>query len=231
MCSDRPSECETICGDGVVAGSEPCDDGNAASGDGCEACVIEAGWVCGGNPSQCATICGDGLIAGSEQCDDGNTASGDGCSSLCSFGTMYGNYTEFPEPSSHSANYLLGTQVTVAQAGTLTHFGLFSKSSSPNIVMALYSDVGGKPGQLLAQTPATDLPLGPLEIPVPAAAIPAGTYWIMAVFDTSASVGIQFGGPDVVAYISHAFGAALPMSFPPPLTYTGQAFNYWIVLQ
>jgi hypothetical protein len=53
----------------------------------------------------------------------------------------------------------------------------------------------------------------------------------MAVFDTSGSVGIQYGGPEVVAYISHAFGAALPMSFPAPLTYTGQAFNYWIVLQ
>ena len=27
--------CETVCGDGLVAGSEECDDGNAADGDGC----------------------------------------------------------------------------------------------------------------------------------------------------------------------------------------------------
>lgn len=36
-----------ICGDGFRVGSEACDDGNAAGGDGCSAaCLVEEGWKC-----------------------------------------------------------------------------------------------------------------------------------------------------------------------------------------
>src|SRR6185437_11144275 len=77
-----PSTCATTCGDGIVAGGEQCDDGNALGGDGCSgSCAIEVGFHCAGAPSTCATTCGDGIIAGGEQCDDGNATSGDGCSS------------------------------------------------------------------------------------------------------------------------------------------------------
>lgn len=73
-----------VCGDGAIAGSEACDDGNAAAGDGCSAaCAIETGWYCTAQPSVCATSCGDGVRAGAEECDDGNALSHDGCSSTC----------------------------------------------------------------------------------------------------------------------------------------------------
>jgi cysteine-rich repeat protein len=59
-----------LCTDGVVGGSEICDDGNTTSGDGCDNnCTVSA--------------CGNGVVAGVEVCDDGNTASGDGCDSTC----------------------------------------------------------------------------------------------------------------------------------------------------
>ncbi|MFH0851567.1 MAG: DUF4215 domain-containing protein [Candidatus Peregrinibacteria bacterium] len=74
----------TLCGDGVPVGSEACDDGNRAAGDGCSAmCSLERGWTCVGSPSVCQTVCGDGVTAGLEQCDDGNRVSGDGCSVAC----------------------------------------------------------------------------------------------------------------------------------------------------
>lgn len=39
--------CNPICGDGVIEGSETCDDGNSSNGDGCSAtCQVESGWVC-----------------------------------------------------------------------------------------------------------------------------------------------------------------------------------------
>src|SRR6185436_6620134 len=54
-----------VCGDGVVAPGEQCDDGNIAFGDGCSACQLEAPqcapgtdglvwkWACRDSPSKC----------------------------------------------------------------------------------------------------------------------------------------------------------------------------------
>jgi cysteine-rich repeat protein len=48
---------EATCGDGVLA-AEPCDDGNAADGDGCSVeCTVEGGYTCGhAEPSTCTTL-------------------------------------------------------------------------------------------------------------------------------------------------------------------------------
>ncbi len=76
----------SFCGDGRrdAANGEACDDGDAASGDGCSSlCRVEPGWTCTGTPSVCTSVCGDGVLAGAETCDDGNTQSGDGCSAAC----------------------------------------------------------------------------------------------------------------------------------------------------
>jgi len=61
------------CGDGIVNGTEECDDGNTVSGDGCSSvCKKEVG------------MCGDGIVdVATETCDDGNRVSGDGCSATC----------------------------------------------------------------------------------------------------------------------------------------------------
>ena len=84
-----------VCGDGVVAASEVCDDGNTESGDGCAAdCLsIEPNCTCpeDGQACECepqggvvSDVCGDGQLTGGEVCDDGNTESGDGCAANCS---------------------------------------------------------------------------------------------------------------------------------------------------
>ena len=86
-CAGEPSACDA-CGNGVVGGSEECDDGPDlhGDGDGCDVlCEVEAGWDCEGTPSACATTCGDGIIVGAEECDDGPDlhVEGDGCSVFC----------------------------------------------------------------------------------------------------------------------------------------------------
>ena len=78
------------CGDGIIAPSEACDDGNAASGDGCSStCRIETGFQCTGAPSVCTSTCGDGILASNEACDDGNRVDGDGCSASCAIESGY----------------------------------------------------------------------------------------------------------------------------------------------
>ncbi len=47
-----------ICGDGLIADTEACDDGSTVSGDGCSAaCAIEVGFVCFSRPSRCGRFC------------------------------------------------------------------------------------------------------------------------------------------------------------------------------
>ncbi|MBP6078428.1 MAG: tandem-95 repeat protein [Xanthomonadales bacterium] len=46
-----------ICGDGLIRGTEECDDHNTSSNDGCSAmCLIESGFTCSGEPSICVPL-------------------------------------------------------------------------------------------------------------------------------------------------------------------------------
>ena len=81
-----PTTCKTsVCGNMIKEGSEQCDDGNTATGDGCSPfCRLEP--KCPAGPGACNTVCGSGLLLPGDtakECDDGNSVSGDGCSSDC----------------------------------------------------------------------------------------------------------------------------------------------------
>jgi cysteine-rich repeat protein len=91
-----------LCGDGVTAGDEQCDDGNDLDGDTCTA-DCRLGYVCrdgrldpgeecdDGNrihDDSCSNgcqlvVCGNDRIDPGEECDDGNRSDGDGCSQAC----------------------------------------------------------------------------------------------------------------------------------------------------
>ena len=75
------------CGNGAIDDGEVCDDGNAASGDGCSAdCLtVETGWYCTVQGIRCmrAQVCGNGFLETGETCDDRNTTPGDGCDANC----------------------------------------------------------------------------------------------------------------------------------------------------
>lgn len=59
-----------VCGDGVVAGNEACDDGDQDDGNNCNSLCQEP-------------TCGNGVADGRDQCDDGNDDDSDGCTSTC----------------------------------------------------------------------------------------------------------------------------------------------------
>jgi cysteine-rich repeat protein len=82
--SNRLAHFRRDCGDGMLAPSESCDDGNLSDGDGCSsACTQEACWTCAGTPSICTT-------ADDAPCDDGNPCTGD---AHCSAGTCASGVT------------------------------------------------------------------------------------------------------------------------------------------
>jgi len=60
-----------VCGDGIKAPIESCDDGNLEDGDGCDSlCQLEP-------------FCGNGVIDGVDDCDDGNNSNNDACLNDC----------------------------------------------------------------------------------------------------------------------------------------------------
>ena len=64
------AEADIVCGDGFIMGSEACDDGNLADGDGCD--------------SDCSvTACGNAIVTAGEDCDDGNSENNDLCVDGC----------------------------------------------------------------------------------------------------------------------------------------------------
>ncbi|UJR84472.1 DUF4215 domain-containing protein [Sandaracinus amylolyticus] len=82
----RPDAGSPICGDGINAPTEACDDGDVDPEDGCSAtCTVEDGYACPTPGEDCVPLatCGDGVRAASEECDDRNTDAGDGCSAAC----------------------------------------------------------------------------------------------------------------------------------------------------
>ncbi|WP_083682736.1 DUF4215 domain-containing protein [Archangium sp. Cb G35] len=93
VCNPTTNTCAltNVCGNGFVEGSESCDDGNTASGDGCgSTCASEPGSSCYGNaPSICHPNCGDGRLGEGEQCDDSNITAGDGCAPHCAIEAGY----------------------------------------------------------------------------------------------------------------------------------------------
>ncbi len=117
---------------------------------------------------------------------------------------------------------------------TLLQFGVISRGAGQGMQMALYTNAGSAPGTLVAQTAATTMFVGNMELNPTAGPVflTAGTYWIMAIYNATAQFGFTTAaGTNVVAYRSWTFGSALPTTFGTPTTYTGQSFNYYLVVQ
>jgi hypothetical protein len=146
----------------------------------------------------------------------------------------FGNLEQFDAGSSHAPDLLLGSPIEIPRAGRVIELGVIVVTAGPSLVLALYTDDHGQPGDLIASTRATPMVVGEMHLPVEAEVpISRGKYWIMGDYDKLASIGIDYSDSDAaVAYTSVPFGNRLPDPFPsPPTTYQGQRFNYWVVLR
>ena len=126
-----------------------CPTGSACVGSQCQPSTsCDGGPACAVGQSCRATGCTDTTS------DDNNCGScGHACdagiciTSTCQVSTTYkvGNYTLFTGKSSHSPDFLLGSQLTLTKAAKLIDFGVISISTGQDVTMALYTDSGGAP--------------------------------------------------------------------------------------
>ena len=82
--------CVSVCGDGVVSGTEQCDDGNNVPFDGCSAtCTGETGYTCTGSPSVCVPCpsgysnCNGSSLDGCEVHVSADPSNCGGCGLVC----------------------------------------------------------------------------------------------------------------------------------------------------
>jgi hypothetical protein len=186
----------------------------------------EGGTCCGGEcvnakgPAACTPAC--------KMCPDGGkTCPGVKCNE-------YGFASEFvPCGNSISgvdANYLLAAPVTVP-AITLTGLGVFGNKPTAGIhgVLALYTDVGGAPGTLVAQTAPALMGDGDNLVPVESSVpLKAGTYFVAGVFDQAFALCTDSNAVNTLFdYVPDTY-PNVPASFGPPNTVIDAAINYYI---
>lgn len=126
------------CGDGVVGGTEACDDGNSVNTDSCtNACTVAA---CGDgflypeseacddgnsiNTDACTNsctlpVCGDGYVQSGEVCDDGNRVDTDACRNNCTFPVCGDGVLSMSEECDEGAEN--DTTCTPAYGGSCTY--------------------------------------------------------------------------------------------------------------
>jgi hypothetical protein len=140
-----------------------------------------------------------------------------------------GHDTLFAGASNHSANYLAGFEIEVETTMLVTHLAVVAKEASPSIRMALYSDAEG-PDALLIEVPSTAMAGGENEFPVTPFPIEPGHYWIMAMYEEDASVGIYSPGTGAkVTYKYMPFADPLPDPFGEGNDVKNQVYNYYLV--
>jgi hypothetical protein len=144
--------------------------------------------------------------------------------------TVYGN------PGSdrvvrYATGSLVGFQVSVPESTTLRHFGLVTTERGPNVIMALYQDVNGLPGSIIAATAPTPVSGADQHIAVEATPLPAGAYWVFAEFSDYVRLRATQSGATSYSWVAHTFETPLPTSIPSLRTPRGERPSLYFVAQ
>lgn len=197
-------KCSTgACGHQCTAPWDNCD---GVAGNGCEANLNTDGANCGHCGGACSsTVCRN---------------------QTCLTTARYGNTGAGTSNVNFAGNYLAGIQVYIPNASVVTGLGvvLYGSTVSRDMYLGLYKDLAGNPSGLVATTTSTLVAPGGKEmsvVPVPVD-IAAGNYWILGVWDGTASFATNTATTVTWRYASYAFGA-LPTTAPTGMSSTSVA--------
>jgi hypothetical protein len=225
----------------------------AATGLVCSLTGAGAGCNCPAPTNGCGSAAGQSCAgdatvltcsATTQGCVQGSTSicpSGQYCwtsTSACAVPTAVGSSSDLGGMGNRSAGNLLGQSITLTATSTVRSFGLLTPGAGSMVSMGLYSDMAGSPYQLVAQALSKGVLNGTnVYAAAPATTggtlqIPAGTYWIMAIFDqtTTIKTAVTGGATTTVKYVSQGFGP-LPQTLSGVLSQPGQLVaNYYILV-
>ncbi len=130
-----------------------------------------------------------------------------------------------------SANILFGVKYTLSQEGTLNSINLIGNGTGEGVQMAVYDDNGGIPNNLIATSSQGTVDNGVTTLPVNPVLLPAGDYWVMAVYETggnSSNTNTNNATGNVLYYQSLNYGDAIPTNASGFTSNTGQDYLYFL---
>jgi hypothetical protein len=141
----------------------------------------------------------------------------------CLATARYGNTGPGTDISAFTQDFLAGIQIYIPNASVVTGLGavLYDATGSCNMYLGLYQDVAGNPGKLIATVtvPALVAPGGKELSVAPPVDVPAGTYWILGVWDKLASFATNSTTTTVIwrsaAYPYGALPSTAPLTMTP----------------
>ena len=167
---------------------------------------------------------------------DGDYGTPGSANDECAVATStYGDgYSASGEIGTHGVGYLLGEQVTLSSAITLTAFGIRLDASDPgtgSVQFALYSDSGGTPSSLVAEAAGASVVPGDNEISVDGGSVSlaAGTYWLMKASDQNIFLVEEASSSATVYYKVFTYGGSLSSTWSGGSSYTDGIFATWLV--
>lgn len=118
-----------------------------------------------------------------------------------------------------SSNYLLGIQHSLTENGVLHSINMKGTYTGTNIQMAVYTDNGGAPGDLVIASGTALVVGGTVSLPVTATQLYPGNYWIMAVYDSNGEPTFGTLQTTLVYYKYFAFGGSMPSTLTGTTSY------------
>ncbi len=190
----------------------------------------------------CDVTCNGGLLLCNGACVDvtsDNAACGSTCRT-CPAGTTcvssecviyFGDVTPFSpcNGTQFTAGQLLGQRVAISASFTLTGLGVVAAADEGTEgILAFYSDVGGSPSALVAQTSATPIAAGSNLINVTSPkVVAAGNYWIVGEYSASTPLCEDSASTNMMVYVAAAY-PTVPAQFGTSMTITGPDVNYFV---
>jgi hypothetical protein len=123
--------------------------------------------------------------------------------------------------------------VQIAAPITVTSLGVVGNphAGGTNGIVALYTDYGGAPAGLVANTASVLINQGSNVIPVVSPImVPAGPYWIMAEYSGDPAICVDTATGNKIDYFPVTYGA-VPEPFPTANSNAGPNLNYFVVGQ
>ncbi len=141
-----------------------------------------------------------------------------------------GELTPFPDNAGISVppNYLYGQQVFIPRDVVMMRLGFNAQLGGYTGRMALYTNVGGAPGTLVAASALAQVVVGPNDLRVTPTMVPQGTYWLLGNFSAGAAIKRNANLSTGLAYVVHQTGDPLPSPLAGTMSTSNRVMNYHV---